>query len=28
VRQLGGVSDRELARAFNAIPIPGARRTR
>jgi hypothetical protein len=28
VRQLGGVSDRELAKAFNAIPIPGARRTR
>jgi hypothetical protein len=28
VRQLGAASDRELARAFNSIPIPGARRAR
>lgn len=28
VRQLGAASDRELARAFNSIPIPGARNRR
>lgn len=28
VRQLGSASDRELTRAFNSIPIPGARRAR
>ena len=28
VRQLGSASDRELARAFKSIPIPGARRAR
>jgi hypothetical protein len=28
VRQLGAASDRELAKAFKAIPIPGARHTR
>jgi hypothetical protein len=28
VRQLGAVSDRELTKAFNSIPIPGARRGR
>lgn len=28
VRQLSAASDRELAKAFNSIPIPGARRSR
>jgi hypothetical protein len=28
VRQLGAATDRELARAFKSIPIPGARRSR
>ena len=28
VRQLGAATDRELTKAFNSIPIPGARRTR
>lgn len=28
VRQLGAATDRELTKAFNAIPLPGARRSR
>ena len=28
VRQLGAATDRELTKAFNSIPIPGAHRTR
>ena len=28
VRQLGAATDRELTKAFNSIPIPGARRSR